>query len=307
LSLWSYPNLYRKQAKELIDLIVVFGNDLILFSDKSCAFPDGGDAELDWERWFRRSITKSAARITQAEDWIKRQPERIYLDVKATQRLPLALPPADRMRVHRILIALDASERCKAATGYPTLELSPKTLDDEKPFAVGRISDTNGWVHVFNETTLPVILSELSTVADFLGYLQKKEALYDEGKYVRSHSELDLLAYFLWNGRTFPVVEAEQWVTQPDLWEQVETGAQFLAARKENEVSAFWDGLIEYLNDLYMREDLENGNDHEVRDHERMLRIMASHQNRIMRFWSSAKTRTILSPSPIPAPSEAES
>jgi hypothetical protein len=78
LSLWSYPNLFRKQAKELIDLIVIFGDDLILFSDKSCAFPDGGDAELDWERWFRRSITKSAAQITQAEDWIKRQPERVY-------------------------------------------------------------------------------------------------------------------------------------------------------------------------------------------------------------------------------------
>ena len=121
-------------------------------------------AELDWERWFRRSITKSAAQITQAEDWIKRQPERVYLDVKATQRLPLALPPANRMRVHRILIALNASERCKAATGHPTLELSPKTVDDEKPFAVGRISDTNGWIHVFSETTLPVILSELSSL-----------------------------------------------------------------------------------------------------------------------------------------------
>ncbi|MBR1256404.1 hypothetical protein JQ634_22195 [Bradyrhizobium sp. AUGA SZCCT0240] len=276
LSLWSYPNLFRKPAKELTDLLVVFGNDLILFSDKSCAFPDSRDADLDWERWFRRSISNSAAQITQAENWIKRQPDRVYLDVNATQRLPLALPHPDRMRFHRILIALNSGERCQAATGHSPLELSPKTIDNEKPFAVGRISNTNGWVHVFTEATLPVILSELSTVADFLDYLRKKESLYEEGKYVRSQSELDLLAYFLWNGRTFPVVEAEQWETQPHLWGQIDSDPQFLAARKENEVSVFWDRLIEHLNDLYMRQDLESGNDHEISDHERVLRVMAA-------------------------------
>lgn len=51
-------------------------------------------------------------------------------------------------------------------------------------FAVGRLSNTHGWVHVFDDTTLPLILAELSTVADFLDYLRKKEALYDEGKYI---------------------------------------------------------------------------------------------------------------------------
>jgi hypothetical protein len=56
----------------------------------------------------------------------------------------------------------------RRATGYSTLELSPPTLDDEKPFAVGRVSNTYGWVHVFEEMTLPVVMAELSTIADFL-------------------------------------------------------------------------------------------------------------------------------------------
>jgi hypothetical protein len=152
LSLWSDPNLYGKRGKELTDLLVVFGDDVILFSDKSCAFPNKGDAALHWSRWFRRSIGDSAKQIHQAEQWIKRQPGRVFLDVKATQPLPVPLPPAGRLRVHRVCIALGASERAKAATGYPTPELSRKTLDDEKPFAVGSISGTNGWVHVFDET-----------------------------------------------------------------------------------------------------------------------------------------------------------
>lgn len=282
LSLWSYPNLYRKSGKELTDLLVVFGDDVILFSDKSCAFPDKDDAELDWQRWFRRSITKSAEQIKQAEDWIKRQPSRVFLDAKATQPLPVPLPPADRMRVTRVCIALGAAERCKAATGYATLELSPSTLDDEKPFAVGRLSNTHGWVHVLDDTTLPVIMAELSTIADFLDYLRKKEALYDGGRYVQSFSELDLLGYFLWNNRSFPEVGNGPYATDPGLWAIVETDAQFLAGREENKVSAFWDGLIEYLTDLYMKEELQHGNDHEVTDHERVVRVMAT-ETRFMR------------------------
>src|SRR5437588_10483620 len=60
LSLWSYPGVFREQkqngrgdGKELCDLLVVFGNHIIIFSDKSCAFPETGNLRLDWSRWFR--------------------------------------------------------------------------------------------------------------------------------------------------------------------------------------------------------------------------------------------------------------
>jgi hypothetical protein len=282
LSLWSYPNLDRKAGKELTDLLVVFGNDVILFSDKSCVFPDTGNAQLDWNRWFRRSIIKSAEQITQAEEWIRRQPRRVFLDAKAIQSLPVELPSTNQMRVYRICIALNASKRCKAATGHSTLELSTETIDDEKPFAVGRLSCTDGWVHVFDETTLPIILAELSTISDFLDYLRKKETLYDEGQFVRSFSELDLLGYFLWNGRRFPKVDADRYATDPDLWAKVEADEGFQRGRAENEVSVFWDNLIECLTELYMRKELEHGNDHEIADHERVVRVMAG-ETRFMR------------------------
>ena len=52
LKLRTYPNLFRKPSKELTDLLVVFGNDVIIFSDKSCGYPNTGDADLDWSRWY---------------------------------------------------------------------------------------------------------------------------------------------------------------------------------------------------------------------------------------------------------------
>src|SRR5688500_8704651 len=65
LTFWSYPNIYRDQAnkgKEVCDLLVVFGNHLIIFSDKDCTFPDGR-VEVAWSRWFRRAIAKSADQL----------------------------------------------------------------------------------------------------------------------------------------------------------------------------------------------------------------------------------------------------
>jgi hypothetical protein len=50
LSLWSYPNPYRSnglqthgEGKELCDLPVIFGQQVIIFSDKSCAFPSSSE------------------------------------------------------------------------------------------------------------------------------------------------------------------------------------------------------------------------------------------------------------------------
>src|SRR5687767_2959394 len=75
LSLWSYANLYREQGqkgtqregKELCDLLVVFDNDIIIFSDKACEFPNTGNIEVNWHRWFRRAVLQGADQIWGAE------------------------------------------------------------------------------------------------------------------------------------------------------------------------------------------------------------------------------------------------
>lgn len=50
LQLWTYPNLFKEPGNELVDLIVMFHNDVVLFSDKSWAYPDSGDLNLDRKR-----------------------------------------------------------------------------------------------------------------------------------------------------------------------------------------------------------------------------------------------------------------
>jgi hypothetical protein len=274
LKLWTYPNLFKKPTKELTDLLVVFENDVIIFSDKSCGYPDTGDVDLDWSRWYRKSIADSIHQIAQAERWIRSYPDRVFLDVKCTEKLPINLPNASDMRVHRVCVALGALDRAEAETGTRALKIEPAVLNDAERFTVGRTDKAAGWVHVFDDVSLSTILSELSTIKDFIHYLDSKVALTETDNFKFAAAETDLLARYLWHGRTFPAEERD-YAIEPNLWKQVESSPEFLAGREANKVSHFWDGLVEYINGHYLNETLELGNELSMSDYERTVRILA--------------------------------
>lgn len=119
LSLWSYPGIYRDQGdgKEICDLLIVFEDHILIFSDKYCEFPKSGNLVTDWNRWFRKAIWKSAKQIWGAERWIKSHPDRIFLDRNCTQKFPLDLPEPGEAVFHRIVIAHGVAERCKELFG----------------------------------------------------------------------------------------------------------------------------------------------------------------------------------------------
>ena len=116
LSLWSYPNVYRDQGqqtvglgKEVCDLLVVFEDHVLIFSDKECDFPSSGKLELDWTRWYRRAVEKSAHQLWGAQRWITKYPQRLFLDAACKQPFPLVLPTSERLKVHLILVAHGAA------------------------------------------------------------------------------------------------------------------------------------------------------------------------------------------------------
>ena len=116
LSLWSYPNPYKMQSngKELCDLLIVFDKHIIIFSDKDCAYGNSGDALVDWRRWYKKAIQKSAEQLIGAKNWILHYPDRIAVDAKCSQKLPLEIKITPETRFHLIAIAHGAEESCKA-------------------------------------------------------------------------------------------------------------------------------------------------------------------------------------------------
>lgn len=275
LSLWTYPNLYRKAGKELADLIVVFGNDILIFSDKSIAYPSTDDPDLNWSRWFRAAIKESAEQVWKAEQCIRKNRTQIFLDGKATEPLPLRLPAVSDMRFHGICVVSGASERCQELTGRSTLSLNLDTVDAGTPFSVGRITNQRSWVHVFDEITLSRLLAALSTTKDFIDYLGSKERLLDSGLFQAAECELDILGYYLWNKREFPKLNVP-FHLEPNIWNDVCANPQFQRGVQENRVSLFWDRLIEYLTNHYLSETLEFGNELDMSEWEILVRLMAS-------------------------------
>jgi hypothetical protein len=200
LSLWSYPGVFRDQkadgnkgdGKELCDLLVVCGDDILIFSDKSCKFPDSGDVQLDWCRWFKKAVMESARQVWGAERWLREFPDRVFLDRACKQPFPLELPCSDRMRIHHIVVAHNVSERC--AAHYPgssgTLvfnsaiqgEAHFADRDQARPFEVGWVDPDRQFVHVLDDESLGVLLTHRNTISDFLHYLRWKEALLATAK-----------------------------------------------------------------------------------------------------------------------------
>lgn len=291
---WSYPNLYRDQGggKELCDVLIVFGNDIIVFSDKFCAYPDSGDEVQDWARWFRRSIKDSARQVYGAERWIRHHPNRIFLEPACKHPLPVELPSSDEMRIHRVVVARGAGERCSAffRGDSGSLMVRSDLVGDAHinaptgPFGIFRIGQVNpakGFVHVFDDANLDILLSELDTVADFVAYLTRKESFLCSDKVVSATGEEDLLAYYLTHTNRdgehdFAVPPDVDWVRFDHLFREMCDDERYIAKKSADKISYLIDDLIEHVSNSADSRTLIDGNDLPFGDYEKVLRSLAA-------------------------------
>ena len=269
LSMWSYSGIYRDQGrangkgdgKEVCDLVVVFENHVIIFSDKDCDFPSTGNSDLDWSRWYKKAIRKAADQIWGAERWILSHQDKLFLDRTCTIPFPIDLPDPTVAKVHRIVVAHSVSKRCiKEYGGTGSLMIVPSVVGDMhtlarkdggKPFTIGQIDPAKGYVHVFDDTSLVVVMKTLDTITDFIGYLEKKERVIATGKLGFAAGEDDLLAFYL--KKVGPDGEHD-FVVRPEFktfgvdegfWEIFQARPERIAQIEANKISYAWDRLIE--------------------------------------------------------------
>jgi len=153
------------------------------------------DPMVGWRRWRKKAIEQSASQIYGAERWLDSA-----MHVTRSDGTPgLALPPVSERRVHRVAVALGSK--------------------GQAPIEFGDFG--KGFVHVFDEISFAVILRELDTVTDFVRYLRAKEDLVARVHLDFTGSEEDLLAYYLYGGRTFPDTHTGI-IVGDGLWRQFE-------------------------------------------------------------------------------------
>lgn len=269
LNLWCIPNTFidKKQngkgtGKELCDVLAICGDDVIIFSDKATEWPSG-DLKVAWNRWYRKTISNSIRQISGAARWINEHPDRIFLDAACTKPLPMPMPPAERRRVHGIVVANGAAQQAKEyfGGGIGSFVLSPGAGDTgEIPFTIGDNNPDGIFVHVLTEATLEIVLGQLDTITDLCDYLSAKEELVRSGRLIAAAGEEELLAIFLTNmtldGRHgFPSPSGSEWrdgervMLDEGFWSELKSDDRYKWKKDADKVSYIWDYLIKTFTD----------------------------------------------------------
>ena len=148
----------------------------------------------------------------------------------------------------------------KALGGSGSLMIAPRVIGPMhtkrgeggcQPFTIGQIDPKKGYVHVFDDTSLNVVMETLDTITDFVMYLTKKERFIQSGQLVWAAGEEDLLAYYLKDinsdGEHDFIIPGDYnaLVIQEGLWADFLRNPRRRAQLEQNEVSYIWDMLIE--------------------------------------------------------------
>jgi len=305
LNLWSYPNIYidkkqngRGAGRELCDLLVVCGAHVLIFSDKHIDWPETGDLNVAWCRWFRRAVRESVKQVRGAERWIAQFPQRLFIDKGCTAPLPVTFPSPEHRKVHCIVIANGATKACrdffKGGTG--TFLIRPELRDSDHenstspnylPFAIGDVDTKQTFVHVFNEVSFEIAMKELDTIADFTGYLDKKFRFIRSGHLLSAEGEEDLLAYYMTHmsgteEHDFTSPDNQPWrdgeaITIAGAFMNLQANPRYIAKKAADKISYAWDELINVFTRPMMDGTVvvPDGHQFTLESHEEAVRFMA--------------------------------
>lgn len=271
LRLWSQTNVFTDEGfkdgkgstKELCDALVVFGDEVLVFSDKHIVFQADKDINVAWPRWYKRAIRDSCKQLQGAKLWLQRFPDRAFQDPKCTRPLPVAVPSGSSIRFHLVAVTRGTREAALAnngGEGLGSLALCSSVEGDghfKTPFVIGLPEPEKHFVHVFDDVSIELLLNELDTIADFLDYLKKRETLLGRrGTHVMAYGEEELMASYLRNmnadktEHVFVDIPPEEGV--PDLilfdqghFESLSEDPGYRRKKVADRISYAWDALID--------------------------------------------------------------
>jgi hypothetical protein len=284
LSMWAYQNPYFAKGKELCDVLIVFGDDVIIMSDKLISFGDK-EIKIAWPRWYKNAVTKSVNQLCGAFRQIKNFPENIYCDSQTSSPFPLQLPESSRMRVHLIAVANGCEDICKQSLGHPSFCVDTRVTESETSMTVG-IDYAGIFVHVLSKTALDAMFACFDTTRDFIDYLERKQgALSSKKENFLIHGEEELVGAYMLSQQgnraynipqnAFPL-ENSTYIVGSGLWDACMTHQMQQARENMRKSSYVIDRLIEHVAEEYTKKGLVIGQEQPLSYHEGAFRLMAA-------------------------------
>jgi hypothetical protein len=276
LKLWAIPNPFRSAGKEISDLIVVFGDDVIIFSDKACSSDFGDNPTLAWSRWRRAAIEGSVKQLAGAIRRLSNTSTAVFLDSKAREPLPYGRPDPAKSRYHLVGIAhpdLDPNVVPRGWQGLTYVDL-PSHL----PFRIEPLFVGQTFVHVFDGPTIDLLLKHLDTAPDFIGYLTARaESLHKGCSYAFVEPDFLAAAALNWmDGKGLTVAPLALARIKAGLWDEYVRSQRAERSKEMNARSRTIDNLIEHFHNEYVGNRLLNTPRPGFASHEQALRLLAA-------------------------------
>ena len=258
MSMWSYQNPFYKEGKELCDVLVVFGQDVIIISDKVIVYAEDKDSTIAWSRWYRKAVDVSVKQVLGALKTIKNQPASIHLDAKVSSPFPLELPDPTKARYHLVAVAHGSEKASAAQYGTPSLAVDSSVIDGNKLLTVG-VQFNGVFLHVVNRTALDAMFECFDTTPDLVRYLNEKQTLFSGGRVFVSGEE-DLIALYMMGRRPDGSATLSSLAEGPEhgpktvkrgLWADLQASTSFVDRRKQLAPSYVIDDVVEQLASEY--------------------------------------------------------
>lgn len=287
LRFWSHANPYMTPTRELCDLLVVCGDYVIIFSDKSIDFQFHSDEQVAWRRWFREAIDKSARQLNGTVRRLFELQTPIYKDRLCTVPLGIPIPSPEKAQVYRVAVVSRSTEVDDATPPQPFLAIDGALVGDQHvedratPFKLGDVSPAAEFVHVMDIAGLWAVLSDLDTITDFARYLDAREAFIRGQAGNSAANEWCMLTRYLLSftdkGDPLPLDSANPSNTRLSNaeWQAESTKAAFTARKEANRDSYTWDRLVDRQADMVERQSFEFSTFSSVQDAERVVRYLA--------------------------------
>lgn len=256
LKLWSYPNPYKDDGHELCDLLAIFGNYVFIFFDRENQLPETSDKDPNvlWDRWKRNVIDRQVTTAHGAERYI-RSGRPIFLDAMNVTPFPFQFDRKASV-VHKIIVAHGAKAACERASPqnvYGSLGITYSESDGGPTESFHIEIDKRKPIHILDSHNMPIVLRELDTVSDFSAYLDEKMRAVSKFDYLSYCGEEDLLGHYLMNydaATNRHVIGPKEngfngfTIGEGEWYDFVQTEL-YKNTKKENQISYFWDELIQ--------------------------------------------------------------
>jgi hypothetical protein len=287
LRFWSHANPRLTPTQELCDLLVICGDYVIMFSDKSSDFQFDEDEQIAWRRWYRRAITKSVRQLGGAVRHLFELQTPIYKDKSCTVPLGIPIPPPERARVYRVAVVSLSKEVNDAMPPQPFMATDGAVIgeqhvgDGATPFRLGDVSPDSEFVHVIDVAGLWAVLSQLDTITDFARYLDARRAFIRGQPGNSAANEWCMLTRYLLSftedGDPLPLDSANPGYTHLGNaeWQSESTKAAFTARKEANQDSYLWDALVERQAQMVERQSFKFSTYNSVQEAELVVRHMA--------------------------------